>query len=312
MARSGRDGLYRLRRTPLTLNRGPVRHLCDRARERLSPEDVEQVEIVERNADRLRRLVGQLLGLARLDAGTYRLSARPVDVTREAERFVDEFGPLAERKGLTRSLDVEPPPEDADPVYADREALGHVLSNLLSNVIKFTPEGGRVTVRVRPRREAVEIAVEDTGVGIPEAEQDAVFDRFVQTVDPSTREQEGAGIGLAFAADLVDLHGGTLTVESTEGEGTTFTASLPRGTAHLSDDQLPNEPAPEPDAPYAEPSTPTPQRSIPNDQPSTPLTEEPSPTDSTAAPDDQSKIHSPKSYWSSTTTPTCADTCGRS
>ena len=242
MARSGRDGLYRLRRTPITLNRGPVRHLRDRARERLSPEDIEQVEIVERNADRLRRLVGQLLGLARLDAGTYRLSARPVDVTREA----------------------------------------------------------------------VEIAVEDTGVGIPEAEQDAVFDRFVQTVDPSTREQEGAGIGLAFAADLVDLHGGTLTVESTEGEGTTFTASLPRGTAHLSDDQLPNEPAPEPDAPYAEPSTPTPQRSIPNDQPSTPLTEEPSPTDSTAAPDDQSKIHSPKSYWSSTTTPTCADTCGRS
>ena len=93
MARSGRDGLYRLRRTPITLNRGPVRHLRDRARERLSPEDIEQVEIVERNADRLRRLVGQLLGLARLDAGTYRLSARPVDVTREAvEIAVEDTG----------------------------------------------------------------------------------------------------------------------------------------------------------------------------------------------------------------------------
>jgi signal transduction histidine kinase/CheY-like chemotaxis protein/AraC-like DNA-binding protein len=271
-------------RTPLTLIRGPIQELREQV-ERGSIEIAvpdrasaavestaqltEHLGIVERNTARLQRLVSQLLGLARLEAGTYDLDARPTDLRDAVGRIARSVEPLAERKGLT--LDVEAAAgaveEIRAPVWVDREALEHIVNNLLSNAVKFTPEGGRVTVRVHQRREAVEIAVEDTGVGIPEAEQDAIFNRFAQTDDTSTREQEGAGIGLAFAADLVDLHGGTLTAESTEGEGTTFTARLPRGKAHLADDQLaddaPESPS-EPASSRASSSTLDPPRSTPD------------------------------------------------
>jgi len=227
-------------RTPLTLILGPVRDLRDRLRQHVSKEDAEQLNVVERNARRLLRLVDQILGIARMEAGTYQLSARPTDVGAEVRRIAHTFEPMAERADL--QLAVEGPEdgqlEEPPPVYVDREALEHILSNLLSNAIKFTPAGGTITVSAVEHDEAVEVMIVDTGPGIPADKQDAVFDRFQQVDDARTRSAEGAGIGLAFVKDLVDLHGGTIDLESTVGEGTTVTVRLQRGAHHLAEEQI--------------------------------------------------------------------------
>jgi signal transduction histidine kinase/DNA-binding response OmpR family regulator len=282
-------------RTPLTLIRGPlqqVREHLERGTLEAVPaeadDDAEQLTIAERNAARLQRLVDQLLGLARMEAGTYDLAARPTDVGATVERLARGFEPLADRAGITLTGErdagggEDSETAEPEPVYVDRGALERIVSNLLSNAIKFTPEGGRVAVTVREREDVVEFSVRDTGPGIPEAEQDAVFDRFAQVDDTPTREQEGAGIGLALTRDLVDLHGGTIRLDSVEGEGTTVTIRLPRGPEHLPDDQIaapqaPEEPtatdSPEETAPPSLDSSSSaldPRPSSPTDQASTP------------------------------------------
>jgi signal transduction histidine kinase/DNA-binding response OmpR family regulator/ligand-binding sensor domain-containing protein len=227
-------------RTPLTLILGPVQDLRGRVRRALSDEAADQLGVVERNAQRLLRLVDQILGIARMDAGTYRLDARPLDLSSEVARIARTFEPLAEREGLTMTVETEAEgPPEAEAPCVDREALEHVVGNLLSNAIKFTPTGGQIAVSVAAEADAVMLSVADTGPGIPAAEQEAIFDRFAQAGPRSgNRGQaaEGAGIGLAFAQDLVDLHGGTIAVASAEGEGTTFTVRFRRGRAHLPDE----------------------------------------------------------------------------
>jgi signal transduction histidine kinase/CheY-like chemotaxis protein len=243
-------------RTPLTLIRGPVQEVRKALQEGTieGAEHADQLAVAERNTARLRRLVDQILGLARVEAGSYELAARATDLGGEVKRIARSFEPLAERHGLTFQVDTEEADDvsdDAEPVYVDREALEHILGNLLSNAIKFTPEDGRVDVVVTGRAEHVEVGVSDTGPGIPEDQQDAIFDRFAQGEEQPAGDAEGLGIGLAFAKDLVDLHGGTIELESEEGAGTTVVVRLPRGCEHLSDDQLvgastpPEEGAPE-------------------------------------------------------------------
>jgi Signal transduction histidine kinase len=226
--------------TPLTLIRGPVRHVhasLKSSGER--PEDAKHLELVDRNVARLQRLVDQILGLARLESGAYELAARRVDPAAEIRRIARTFEPLADRNDLTLTLEADAtPPDGANPLYADPEALEQIVTNLLSNAMKFTPVGGRVDVTVESQAEAVVIAVHDTGPGIPEGEQDIIFERFGQSSGQATGEQGGTGIGLALAQNLVSMHGGTIAVNSSEGDGTTFTTRLPRGKAHLSDDQL--------------------------------------------------------------------------
>jgi signal transduction histidine kinase len=158
-------------RTPLTLIQGPVQELRDRLRRgTLEPqEDAERLALVERNVGRLQRLIDQILGLARLDASTYQLDARPTDLPGETERIARRFEPLAERHDLTLTVErPDEPPADAEPVYVDPEALEHVVDNLLSNAIKFTPEGGTVTITVEETAEGAAIRVQDTGPGIAE------------------------------------------------------------------------------------------------------------------------------------------------
>jgi DNA-binding response OmpR family regulator/anti-sigma regulatory factor (Ser/Thr protein kinase) len=137
--------------------------------------------------------------------------------------------------------------EEAIGVYCDRDLVEKILTNLLSNAFKFTPEGGRVTVNVtrsgRPSSDSadpvsVEISVADTGIGIPPDQLEKVFDRFYQIDSSQTREQEGSGIGLALVKELVDLHHGTIRVQSSVGEGTKFTVQFPTGAGALSADDL--------------------------------------------------------------------------
>ena len=225
-------------RTPLTLILGPVRDF----RAQLPDRWAEPLDLVERNAQQLYDLVERLLGIARMDAGTYRLQARPVALDDAVPRIAERFHPLADRRRLTLNVDTAPPPDDAAPVHADLEALDHIVSNLLSNALKFTPAEGRVTVQVTHTTDAAEIVVADTGRGIPPSKHEAIFERFTQSSDDGA-DAGGVGIGLAVVKDLVDLHGGRISVDSAPGEGATFTVRLPRGAAHLASEHRAPEPA---------------------------------------------------------------------
>ncbi|WP_022836822.1 ATP-binding protein [Salisaeta longa] len=225
-------------RTPLTLILGPARALRTWMTEH--PEaPLHQVERIERNAHRLLRLVQQLLDLARLDAGTMTIQAQPTDMAAAVARITQVFAPLAEQQGITLEQTTERSVEGLVPTtYADPELLEQIVSNLISNAIKFTPSGGRVTVHVHEQTTGTAIIVRDTGVGIPADEQAHIFDRFARVAHDHPRSQEGTGIGLALVKQLVEHHGGTITVDSTTDEGSTFRVWMPRGRDHLSDEQV--------------------------------------------------------------------------
>ena len=283
-------------RTPLTLMLGPVRTLRQKLQStRALPANTAdpQLRLVERNGHRLLRLVNQVLDLARHDAGRLRIQARPISVDAEAERITQAFMPLADEQAIDLRIHTAPtedaPSEDAThaPVHADPEALEQMLGNLLSNALKFTPEGGTVRVTATHTADAAHISVSDTGPGIPKAMQERLFDRFVQADDTTTRPQEGTGIGLALTRALAEVHGGSVSVESTEGAGSTFTLLLPRGTDHLTDEQRADSPAPRnvvpepaPRIDWEEPEDPDPENPGSADA-STPKRTAPAPNDTT-------------------------------
>jgi signal transduction histidine kinase len=215
-------------RTPLTLIIEPLRALLR------SPDDEslslsDRLRPVLRNARRLERLIGQLLDLSKLSAGQMDLQRRPVDLVARARELHEAFAPLAERHDLSLAFRTE---TKTLPAAVDPDKLDKILSNLLSNAIKFTGTGGTVWLAVS-RSEApapcAHLVVKDTGVGMPEADLQRIFDRFEQVDGSTTRPQEGTGIGLALTRDLVELHGGTIGVESEPGVGSAFTVRLPIG-----------------------------------------------------------------------------------
>ena len=257
-------------RTPLTLMLGPVRTLRQKLQSTraLSADTADpQLRLVERNGHRLLRLINQVLDLARHDAGRLRIQARPISVDAEAERITQAFMPLADEQAIDLRIHTTPSEDAArPPVHADPEALEQMLGNLLSNALKFTPEDGTVRVHVAHTADAAQISVSDTGPGIPKAMQERLFDRFVQADDTTTRPQEGTGIGLALTRALAEVHGGSVSVESTEGAGSTFTLLLPRGADHLTDEQRADRPAlrnaaskPAPRIDWEEPEDPDPE-----------------------------------------------------
>src|SRR5690606_6549766 len=156
--------------------------------------------------------------LARLESGTIDLDVAPLDVAQEVHALADSLRPLATQKGL--GLVVHAPVSGVH-AYADRVALDRVLTNLLRNAIKFTEEG-RVVVSVRARGAEVWVRVSDTGRGIGEAFLPKLFDAFHQESTGVTRSHEGTGLGLTITKRLVELMGGTITLESTPGEGSVF------------------------------------------------------------------------------------------
>ncbi len=219
-------------RTPLTLAIGPLEDL-----ERdpsLNPSARGYVDLALRNSRRLLRLIGQLLDVAKLDAGALRLDTAPVDLCAFARDCATPFVPFAERRRLR--FDVEAPP---GPIWAevDADKLEQVVVNLLSNAFKFTPEGGTIRLELRTddargdgsvdARSRALLTIRDSGPGIAPDELPRLFDRFYQSDATATDVQAGSGIGLSLARDLAELHGGTLTAESTPGLGAAFTLTLP-------------------------------------------------------------------------------------
>jgi PAS domain S-box-containing protein len=221
-------------RTPLTLMLGPVEDSLADVRHPLSPVQRERQLLVHRNGQRLMRLVNALLEFSRIEAGRVQVLYEPTDLAALTRDLASAFRSTVEKAGLR--LTVECPPL-AEPLWVDRGMWEKVVLNLVSNAFKFTLEG-EIRVALRWLGSHVELAVRDTGVGIPESELPRVFERFHRVEQSRGRTIEGSGIGLALVQELVRLHGGRVDVRSVPGEGSTFSVSIPTGTAHLPKDRL--------------------------------------------------------------------------
>jgi PAS domain S-box-containing protein len=210
-------------RTPLTSIRGYLELVLDGEAGDVSDEQRQFLAVVERNADRLLALVGDLLFLAQIEAGKLTLEVGAVDVGAIASESVDAARPQADDKDITLSLAVGPVPLLA----GDGARIGQLVDNLVSNAVKFTPEGGRVDVRARARNGTAVIEVRDSGIGIPVEEQERLFERFFRSSNAAERQIPGTGLGLAISKAIVEAHGGAIAVKSEVDVGTTFKVSLP-------------------------------------------------------------------------------------
>ncbi len=209
-------------RTPMAIIRASA-ELLDRELAGAPGDTRELVGNVLSESDRMGRLVEDLLTLARADSGEMDLERKSFDLAQVAEGVARKVGLLAREKGV--ALDTHLPP--ALPVTGDATRLEQLLLILLDNAVKYTPAGGRVTLTANPHRDRVELAVSDTGIGIPPEDRERIFDRFYRVDKARSRAAGGTGLGLAIARWIVDAHGGAIRVDSTPGQGSTFTVSLP-------------------------------------------------------------------------------------
>ena len=216
-------------RTPLTLILSPVQELLQRAHS-IDERTRHSLELVRDNALRLLRLINDLLEIVRLEGGRLELHRETVDLATYVPGIVESVRHLAEAKGLEMSVEGDRTPLL---VQADPSRLEKVLLNLLTNAIKFTPKGGRITARWKAVEDRAQVEIADTGIGIPAEELPHVFDRFRQVDGSATRKFQGAGLGLALARELVEEHGGELTAKSEAGDGACFCLWLPRETSHV-------------------------------------------------------------------------------
>ncbi len=219
-------------RTPLTLILAP---LDDRLGREVPPEERRLLEGVRRNAWRLLRLIDDLLDLSRIDAGQLRLDLAALDMGAMARQLGILFASAAEARGL--ALEVEGVESTTD-LWGDSHRLDSALSNLLGNAFKFTPAGGKVTLKVEETPTEVRVTVKDTGPGIAAADLTKIFERYYQAEEGAHRRTGGVGIGLALARNLVELHGGRLEVASELGQGAAFTIVLLRGKGHIKPEAL--------------------------------------------------------------------------
>ena len=189
----------------------------------LSPDGLRFLSIIERNADRLLRLIDDLLMLNRLEAGGLPLELTEVSLPALAGEAVKNAVPLAAKSRVSVHLDAGAGP----PVPADARRLGQVLDNLIGNAVKFSHVGGLVLVRVRYGRGTWRLDVQDSGIGIPPDEAAVLFGPFVRGSNARIAGLPGTGLGLAIVKSLVEMHGGNVKVDSVLDEGTTFSVFLP-------------------------------------------------------------------------------------
>jgi signal transduction histidine kinase len=222
-------------RTPLSLILGPLDQVSDEPD--LPAPAREQIGIARRSASRMLKLVNALLDFSRLEAGEPIGTFQPTDLAQLTRDVAAMFRSTAARAGLRLSVDCPPL---AETVYVDREAWERIISNLLSNALKFTPVGV-IDVRVRHELECVVLTVQDTGIGIAREDLDGIFSRFYRAAGPGARTFEGTGIGLALVRELVHIHGGSIAAQSTPGVGTRMIVRIPLGREHLPAGQLSGE-----------------------------------------------------------------------
>lgn len=207
-------------RTPLSI---VMSHLELALRRERTPEEYrEAIGTALRAAERMRAVVEGLLTLARADAGTLAIAKDRVDLRKAAEETVSLLAPMAGERKVALAAALEP-----TEVIGDRDRLREVITNLVTNAIRYNREGGKVDVRLRREEGSAVLSVVDTGIGIPDADREHLFERFYRVDKVRSREQGGSGLGLSITKWIVEAHGGTIGVESRPGDGTTFTVRLP-------------------------------------------------------------------------------------
>ena len=229
-------------RTPLTLIISPAEQMMNGA---FQGDFQKYYRIIHRNGKRLLDLVNQLLDLSKLESGKLKLAASEGDLGRFVSAVAGSFESLAVRQQIDFQIDV---PKESLTCFFDRDKVEKVLVNLVSNAFKFTGEGGQIEVRLtiddlrlQDKGEPIvarqsKIVIRDTGIGIPAEQLPHLFERFTKSA--LSEVQAGSGIGLALTKELAELHGGGIAVESTEGEGTTFTVSLAVGREFFKNDEI--------------------------------------------------------------------------
>jgi PAS domain S-box-containing protein len=219
-------------RTPLNAIAGYTQLLSLGIRGPVTPEQQEDLDRILRSQAHLTVLINEVLSYARLESGAVAYDIGPTSVAEAIEGATLQVEPQRTAKRITLDVRLAQATDEAGVrVLADRDKLQQILINLLSNAVKFTPEGGRITIDLDPEPNAdgrVAIRVSDTGIGIPADKLEAVFQPFVQVGRSLSSPGEGTGLGLAISRDLARGMGGDLTAESTPGEGSVFTISLPR------------------------------------------------------------------------------------
>ncbi|MDZ8092172.1 MAG: PAS domain S-box protein [Nostoc sp. DedQUE05] len=221
-------------RTPITLILAPLQDALSDSVNPLTSSQRERLELAHRNSLRLLKLVNTLLDFSRIEADRLKANYEPTDLSTYTAELASVFRSAIENANLQLVVDCPPLP---DPIYVDREMWEKIVLNLLSNALKFTFEG-IISVSLKPKANTVELIVSDTGVGIPVSELPHLFERFYQVKGAKGRSYEGSGIGLSLVQELVKRHGGAIAVTSAVDQGTTFTVTIPTGTAHLPADQI--------------------------------------------------------------------------
>jgi signal transduction histidine kinase len=221
-------------RTPLTLMLAPAEDALTDPDDPLSPNQRQRIEVIQRNGLRLLKLVNTLLDFSRIESDRVQAVYEPTDLATFTAELASVFRSAIERAGLRLVVDCSPLPE---PIYVDREMWERIVFNLLSNALKFTFTG-EIAVSLRLVNQQVELTVKDTGIGISDAEVLHLFERFHRPKRAKGRTFEGSGIGLSLVQELVKFHGGTIRVNSVEGEGSCFTVSISTGSAHLPKEQV--------------------------------------------------------------------------
>lgn len=212
-------------RTPLTSIKEGVSIVSDGTAGEINENQRRFLSIAEKNIDRLARLIGDLLDVSRIEAGRLEIKRELVDVVNLAQEVVNTLRPRADDKGIILEALL---PTSFPQIYADPDKITQVLANLVDNAIKFTDEGGRITIQAEEKNEHIEVSVTDTGRGIPPEELDEVFDKFKQVGRRAGGGPAGTGLGLSISKSIIEAHGGKIWAQSDLGKGSKFAFSLPK------------------------------------------------------------------------------------
>ncbi|MEL6658738.1 MAG: two-component regulator propeller domain-containing protein [Bacteroidota bacterium] len=211
-------------RTPLTMILGPAKRSLQALSKNKVAEAISDHRIIIQNGKRLLRLINEILDINKLEAGKLEPQIQLLDVISFAKEQLNSFSALAEESHIQLKFSATPKELQLD---TDADMLSKILSNLLSNALRFTPGGGTVSLKLREKNAVLLLDVQDTGIGIPEDQLPAIFDRFYQVTGPHQARRSGTGIGLALTKELMELLGGTIEVSSKLEEGTTFSLRFP-------------------------------------------------------------------------------------
>jgi signal transduction histidine kinase len=209
-------------KTPVSIIKGYAGTLAREDAHWDKPTFADGLTVIEEEADKLNNLINNLLDASRLQAGGLKLQFTDLDLPVLAKKAVEHFSSTTDKHTFQLNF-----PASFPAIQGDQERMSEVFTNLIGNAIKYSPDGGKITISGDFDKISITIHISDQGIGIPEAEQEAIFDRFHRVDSGLTRQTPGAGLGLYLAKSVIEAHGGSIRVESHAGKGSTFIFKLP-------------------------------------------------------------------------------------